>query len=61
MFNIGVGVTAETGFYTRGDNRTVHAPDYAFIRRGKIPADGQLDITPDLVVEVISHMTAPET
>lgn len=55
---LGIGVTAETGFYTRGDNRTVRAPDYAFIRAEQVPAEGlpegYLDIPPDLVVEVIS-------
>ena len=54
----GVGVTAETGFYTRGDTQTVRAPDYAYIRKEKVPSaglpDGYLNIVPDLVVEVIS-------
>ena len=54
----GVGVTAETGFYTRGDTHTVRAPDYAYISGEKVPAgglpEGYLDIAPDLVVEVIS-------
>jgi Uma2 family endonuclease len=54
----GIGVTAETGFFTRGDNQTVRAPDYAFIRAEKVPPDGLPDgylaIVPDLVVEVIS-------
>jgi Uma2 family endonuclease len=40
---LGVGVTAETGFYTRGDTYTVRAPDYAFIRQAKVPAAGYWD------------------
>ena len=55
---IGIGLAAETGFYTRGDRRTVRAPDYAFIAQEKIPEDGLpkgfSDIVPDLVVEVVS-------
>jgi Uma2 family endonuclease len=62
---LGIGVGAETGFYTRGDNRTVRAPDYAFIRQDNVPSgglpDGYLTIVPDLVVEVISpHDRADE-
>jgi Uma2 family endonuclease len=55
---IGVLVTAETGFYTRGDDKTVRAPDLAFMRNELIPPgglpDGYLSIVPDLVVEVVS-------
>lgn len=55
---IGIGLAAETGFYTRGDKRTVRAPDYAFVTQEKIPEDGLpkgfSDIVPDLVVEVVS-------
>lgn len=55
---LGKGVTAETGFYTRGNKKTVRAPDYAFIRReklgGKPLPKGFLTIVPDLVVEVVS-------
>ncbi|MBN1562506.1 MAG: Uma2 family endonuclease [Anaerolineae bacterium] len=54
----GIGVTAETGFFTRGDDRTVRAPDYAYIPKDRIPVDGLPDgylaIVPALVVEVIS-------
>lgn len=54
----GVGVTAETGFYTRGDKLTVRAPDYAYIAKEKVAPeglpDGYLNIVPDMVVEVIS-------
>jgi Uma2 family endonuclease len=55
---IGIGLAAETGFYTRGDKSTVRAPDYAFIAHEKIPEDGLpkgfSDIVPDLVAEVVS-------
>lgn len=62
---IGVGLTAETGYRTRGDDKTVRAPDYSFIRSEKIPAEGipegYLTIVPDLVVEVVSpHDKADE-
>jgi Uma2 family endonuclease len=47
-----------TGFFTRGDDRTVCAPDMAFIRNEVIPAEGMsygyLRIVPELVLEVIS-------
>jgi Uma2 family endonuclease len=49
---------AETGFYTRGDDKTVRAPDLAFTAYTKLPAgplpDGFLRTAPDLVVEVVS-------
>jgi Uma2 family endonuclease len=55
---LGVGVTAETGFYTRGDNHTVRAPDYAYIAAAQVPPDGlpegYLNVVPELVVEVVS-------
>jgi Uma2 family endonuclease len=55
---IGILLAAETGFYTRGDDKTVRAPDLAFIRNELIPPDGipdgYLRIVPDLVVEVVS-------
>jgi Uma2 family endonuclease len=55
---IGIGLAAETGFYTRGDKRTVRAADYTFLRQEKIPEGGLpkgfSDIVPDLVVEVVS-------
>lgn len=56
---IGRVVGAETGFYTRGDKKTVRAPDVAYISyeklpEGPLPADAYLNIAPDLVVEVVS-------
>ncbi|MCD4686146.1 MAG: Uma2 family endonuclease [Anaerolineae bacterium] len=54
----GVGIGAETGFYTRGNERTVRAPDYALIRAADVPdgglPEGYLTLVPVLVVEVIS-------
>lgn len=56
---IGRVLGAETGFYTRGDKKTVRAPDVAYISyqklpAGPLPAETYLDIAPDLVVEVVS-------
>ena len=55
---IGKVLAAETGFYTRGDDKTVRAPDAAFIRSESIPEEGiptgYLNIVPALVVEVVS-------
>lgn len=55
---LGRVLTGKPGFYTRGDNRTVRAPDVAFISyerlpRGALPP-GFLTVAPDLVVEVVS-------
>ena len=55
---LGEVLTAETGFYTRGDKHTVRAPDVAFIPHERIPESGMpkgyLDIVPTLVAEVVS-------
>jgi Uma2 family endonuclease len=49
---------AETGFLLRRDPDRVRAPDFAFIRAERLPADGlpagYVPIAPDLVVEVVS-------
>lgn len=56
--------TSETGFRTRRDDRTVRAPDAAFMPYTKVPEterfQGYLDIAPDLVVEVISPHDSAE-
>jgi Uma2 family endonuclease len=56
--HFGTLFAAETGFLTRGNNRTVRAPDVAFISYEKLPAGSKLDdflaIPPNLVVEVVS-------
>lgn len=65
LFNMyhksGTVVAAGTGFYTRGDDLTVRAPDVAFISYKRLPseklAEAEEDfgkVAPDLVVEVIS-------
>ncbi len=54
----GTILTGETGFYTRGDDKTVRAADVAFISYEKIPAGeshpGYGKVAPELVVEVVS-------
>ena len=62
---LGKLLSAETGFYTRGDERTVRAPDIAYIPSERIPKDGLPEgfssIVPALVVEVVSpHDRAAE-
>ncbi len=62
---IGAVVGAETGFYTRGNKRTVRAPDAAFIHQDSIPEEGLPEgysfIVPRIVVEVVSpYDTAAE-
>jgi Uma2 family endonuclease len=53
----GLGLV-NTGFYTRGDRRTVRAADFAFITADKIPPDGlpegYVNIAPSLVVEIVN-------
>jgi Uma2 family endonuclease len=55
---LGEGFTAETGFLLRRGPDRVRAPDFAFIRAERLPADGlpagYVPIAPDLVVEVVS-------
>jgi Uma2 family endonuclease len=55
---LGEGFTAETGFLLHRDPDRVRAPDFAFIRTERLPADalppGYVPIAPDLVVEVVS-------
>src|SRR5205823_3005622 len=57
----GTLLAAETGFFTRGDDRTVRAPDVALISFKRLPTEKLKDvgrdygkIPPDLVVEVVS-------
>lgn len=51
-------VVVETGFFTRGDNHTVRAPEVAFQSYERLPPgprpQGYGRIAPDLVVEVVS-------
>jgi Uma2 family endonuclease len=54
-------LAAETGFTLFRDPDTVRAPDIAFLRRERIPADRAAfpEIAPDLVVEVLSPPDRP--
>ncbi|RMF83685.1 MAG: Uma2 family endonuclease, partial [Nitrospinota bacterium] len=55
---LGVALGAETGFLIGTDPDTVRAPDFAFVRRDRVPEDGIPEGfwpgPPDLAVEVIS-------
>ncbi len=55
---LGVTFGAETGFKLESDPDTVRAPDIAFVRRKRVPADGIpkgfWQGAPDLAVEVVS-------
>lgn len=56
--DLGYVFAAETGILLSSDPDTVRAPDVAFIRKERMPADGLPDeflrVAPDLVVEVVS-------
>lgn len=61
VHKFGTILGAETGFYTRGDDLTVRAPDVAFISYKRLPSEKLAEagedfgkIAPDLVVEVVS-------
>ena len=54
---LGVVTGAETGFHISRDPDTVRAPDVAFVRTERVPADEPLGFfqgAPDLAVEVLS-------
>ncbi len=58
---VGTILAAETGFFTRGNKRTVRAPDVALISYHRLPAESlpqaladYVSVAPDLVVEVVS-------
>ncbi len=56
--DLGVVLAAETGYYTRGDQFTVRAPDFSFIRKEKLAGETALKkylhIVPDIAAEVVS-------
>jgi len=61
--SLGVVYAAETGFTLARHPDTVRAPDVSFIRRDRLPdpePSGYSDVTPDLVVEVLSPGDRPE-
>lgn len=56
--DLGIGAGAETGFLLSRNPDTVRAPDCAFIRKERVPAEGApkkfWPLAPDLAVEVLS-------
>lgn len=56
--SLGTAVAAETGFILSRNPDTVRAPDAAFIRRARVPAQGlpagYIPFAPDIAVEVLS-------
>jgi Uma2 family endonuclease len=56
--DLGEVFAAETGFVLRRNPDTVRAPDFAFVRWERLPAEGlppgYVTVAPDLVVEVVS-------
>jgi Uma2 family endonuclease len=55
--DLGEVLTADAGIYTRRDPDTVRAPDVMFISHGRLAGckeEGYLDVTPEIVVEVLS-------
>ncbi len=56
--NLGVGLGAETGFLITRNPDTVRAPDCAFVRTERMPAENMRKkfwpLAPDLAVEVLS-------
>jgi len=55
---LGEVYTAEPGFELEVEPPTIRAPDVAFVRRERIPPEGEPDgfwaIAPDLVIEIVS-------
>lgn len=60
---LGRVVTGDPGFLTRGDDRTVRAPDVAFLSYRRLPpgpvTSRYCDVPPDLAVEVVSPEDRP--
>lgn len=60
---LGTVYAAETGFHLSRNPDVVLAPDVAFVRAGRLPADRDrrkfVEVAPDLVVEVISPSEQP--
>lgn len=60
--NLGLVLSAETGFKLASDPDTVRAPDVAFVSRERLPDPlpvGYAALGPDLVVEVVSPNERP--
>jgi len=62
---LGEVYTAEPGFALASDPDTVRAPDVAFVRRERIPPEGEPEgywaIAPDLVIEIVSPSESAAT
>jgi Uma2 family endonuclease len=60
---LGYVLTGDSGYLTRGDDRTVRAPDVAFLSFERRPpgslSSGYGGVPPDLVVEVLSPQDRP--
>jgi Uma2 family endonuclease len=60
---LGTAYNSETGFILARDPDVLVAPDVAFVRAGRLPADRDrrkfVEVAPDLVVEVISPSEQP--
>ena len=63
--DLGEVYTAEPGFALESDPDTVRAPDVAFVRRERIPPEGEPEgfwaIAPDLVIEIVSPSESAHT
>jgi Uma2 family endonuclease len=60
--DLGEGFSSETGFLVEQHPDTVIAPDWAFVRKEKLPArtpQGYLTVAPDLVLETRSPSDRP--
>jgi len=62
--DLGQVYTAEPGFQLEAKPLTIRAPDVAFVRRERIPPEGEPEgywaIAPDLVVEIVSPSETAE-
>lgn len=60
---LGRVLVGNPGFFTRGNDRTVRAPDVAFLSYERLPpgdlTDGYGDVSPELVVEILSPSDRP--
>lgn len=61
--SLGTAYNSETGFIISRNPDVVLAPDVSFVRAGRLPADRDrrkfIEVSPDLVVEVISPSEHP--
>lgn len=62
--HLGRVLVGDPGFFSRGDDRTVRAPDVAFLSYERFPPDRPLpqgygDVAPDLAAEILSPNDRP--